>query len=307
MRRPEKNSIGTAMSDDQALVSIRSAGLVAEINPMGAELHALRDAEGRDLLWDGDPTVWAGRAPILFPIIGELAEGRYHWQGGTYNLPRHGFARRSLFEVVEEQANTATFQLRWSEATFAVYPFRFQLDIRFAVRESTLVLTVLIRNLDASGPMLASFGFHPAFRWPLPFGEPRAAHRLAFDQPEPEPIRRLDKNGLVLPTLFSTPVEGLDLPLDDALFADDAVIFDQVRSGKLRYGAAEGPQLEIAFPQTSRLGVWSKPGAGFVCIEPWHGVADPEGFKGDLSAKPGIFPIEPAQSVQLSMSIALIA
>jgi galactose mutarotase-like enzyme len=294
------------MSDDRALVLIRSAGLTAEIDPMGAELHRLTDAEARELLWDGDPDVWAGRAPILFPIIGELAGGQYRWRGETYALPRHGFARRSLFDVVETESHSATFRLGWSAASLAVYPFKFRLDIRFSVQDSTLTITTLIRNLDADGPMFASFGFHPAFRWPLPFGAPRSEHRLAFDEPEPEPIRRLDAHGLVQPALFSTPVEGLDLPLDDRLFADDAVIFEQVHSRKLRYGAATGPQLEIAFAQTERLGVWSKPGANFVCIEPWHGVADPVGFEGDLSAKPGILAIGPAEAVQVSMSVAQI-
>ncbi len=273
---------------------------------MGAELHGLQDVAGRDLLWNGDAAVWTGRAPVLFPIVGELAGGRFRWQGQSYALSRHGFARRSLFEIMEQRTDAATFRLNWSPATFAVYPFRFQLDIRFSISERTLTIGVLIGNLDTNGPMLASFGFHPAFRWPLPYGQPRSEHRLAFDEPEPEPIRRLSQDGLVLPTPFATPVRGCDLPLGDALFAADAVIFDPVRSAKLRYGARTGPQLEIAFPQTRRLGVWSKPGAGFVCIEPWHGVADPKDFLGDLDAKPGIMTIGPAQTAALSMSIALV-
>ncbi len=294
------------MSEDQTLVAISSGGLSARINPLGAELHALSDKEGRGLLWDGDPAVWSGRAPILFPIVGALNHGEYRWAGKTYALPKHGSARRSLFEVIETTPSSATFRLEWSEETQRVYPFRFQLDLRFSLSAATLDIVVTVRNLDDAAPMLASFGFHPAFRWPLPYGQPRAEHRIEFDEPEPEPIRRIDADGLVRPRGVETPVRRCELVLKDELFVDDALIFDPVRSRKLRYGAKTGPQLEIAFPDTPRLGVWMKPGAGYVCIEPWHGVADPEGFDGDFSAKPGVFAVEPLDSKALSMSVTLI-
>ena len=167
------------MSD---MVSIRSAGLSAEISPLGAELFALRDANGRDLLWVGDPGVWAGRAPILFPIVGALAKGQYRLGGQTYALPKHGFARHAPFEVVASSAASATFRLSWSQATFAVYPFRFELDVRFSLEDALLRMTASVRSLEANVDMPASFGFHPALRWPLPFGQPRADHAITFDQ-----------------------------------------------------------------------------------------------------------------------------
>ncbi|HEX4182029.1 MAG TPA: aldose 1-epimerase family protein [Caulobacteraceae bacterium] len=294
------------MSEGHALVAISSEGLSAQINPLGAELHALSDSEGRGLLWDGDPSVWSGRAPILFPIVGALNGGQYRWGGKSYALPKHGFARRSLFEVVEASPSSATFRLEWSEETLLVYPFRFQLDVRFSVSGATLDIVATVRNLDAAAAMLASFGFHPAFRWPLPYGQPRAEHRIEFEAPEPEPIRRIDADGLVRPQGLVTPVRGRELALRDELFADDALIFDPVHSRKVRYGAGAGPRLEVAFPGTPRLGVWTKPGAGYVCIEPWRGVADPQGFDGDLSAKPGVFAVEPLQSAVMTMSVGLI-
>jgi galactose mutarotase-like enzyme len=288
-----------------ALIPIAAPGLSAEIDPVGAELHALRDADGRDLLWDGDPAVWAGRAPVLFPIVGALAGGEYRWRGRTYALPRHGFARRRRFELVERSADAALLRLAWDEDTFAVYPFRFALDIGFSLAGATLTMTASVRNLDLDAVMPASFGFHPAFRWPLPYGAPRAQHRLRFERAEPASIRRIDVEGLVRPDLLPTPVAGHDLILDDALFADDAVIFDRLESRRLRYGAETGPWLDIAFADTPWLGVWSKPGAGYVCIEPWQGVADPQGFAGDLTAKPGIVIVEPRRMHAVNMSVSL--
>ncbi|HUO23609.1 MAG TPA: aldose 1-epimerase family protein [Caulobacteraceae bacterium] len=295
------------MSQAPDLIAIRSARLSAEINPLGAELHALRDAEGRDLMWDGDPAVWAGRAPILFPIVGALAGGAYRWRGQSYALPRHGFARRRLFQLVERDASGATLRLDCDSETLSVYPFRFQLDLRFAVEGATLEVTATVRNLGDAASMPASFGFHPAFRWPLPYGQPRADHRIAFDHPEPAPIRRLDANGLLLTEGLPTPVHGRDLPLTDDLFIDDALIFDRLTSRTLRYGAGEGPQLQIAFPAMPELGVWTKPGAGYLCIEPWRGFADPQGFTGDLAEKPGVFMVTPGGAVDCAMSVTLLA
>jgi len=287
------------------VIAIRSDGLSAEIDPFGAQLFALRDAEGNDLLWDGDPAVWTGRAPVLFPIVGGLNGGRYRLGGQAFALPRHGFARHRLFEVAETSGDRAVFRLRWDEETLAAYPFRFELDLAFAVAGACLTMTATVRNLDPTAPMSASFGFHPALRWPLPYGQPRAAHVIVFDQEEPAPIRRIDADGLVQPARFPTPVEGRALVLRDDLFTDDALIFDKIASRRLAYGADAGPLIEVAFPDTTLLGVWTKPGADFICIEPWHGWADPAGYEGDFRDKPGVFEVEPGGERAMAMSITL--
>jgi galactose mutarotase-like enzyme len=290
---------------DHALATIASSGLTAEIDAMGAELHALRDRQGRDLLWNGDPAFWTGRAPILFPIVGMLNGGRYRLDGRLYEMPKHGFARRRLFEVVDAADDRVTMRLRWDEATWSIYPFAFELDLQFTVARATLTITATVRNLGKTGDMPASFGFHPALRWPLPYDQPRAAHRIQFENEEPGPVSRIDAQGLVKPEGYTTPVVGRDLALRDDLFVDDALIFDQISSRALRYGAPEGPSLEVRFPETSLLGVWTKPGAGFICIEPWHGWADPVGFEGDFRAKPGIVLIPPGEARDFTMSIGL--
>jgi galactose mutarotase-like enzyme len=148
--------------------------------------------------------------------------------------------------------------------------------------------------------MPASIGFHPAFRWPLP-DAPRGEQFLEFTHDEPAPIRRLDAGGLLTAALHPTPVRGKRLLLNDALFAEDVVIFDRLASRSLVYGADAGVRIRVSFPEITHLGLWSKPGAGFVCIEPWLGVADPAGFAGDFAAKPGAFLLAPGQQRALQM------
>ncbi|PTQ13616.1 aldose epimerase [Sphingomonas oleivorans] len=285
-------------------VRIASAQLSAEIAPLGAELQRLTDAQGRELLWDGDPAYWTGRAPILFPIVGSLVGDSYRLGDRRYTLPKHGFARRSLFTPIAQQQGSVTFRLAANAATRAAYPFDFVLDISFAIEGAALTMTAAVTNAGDE-PMPASFGFHPALRWPLPYGRPRDQHRVRFAQPEPAPIRRIDGTGAIRPETLPTPVKGRDLMLDDALFADDAIIFDRLESRSLTYGAPGGPALQIDFPDMPHLGLWMKPGANYLCIEPWQGHSDPIGFDGDFRDKPGIVLIDPGETRRFIMRIAL--
>jgi galactose mutarotase-like enzyme len=166
-------------------------------------------------------------------------------------------------------------------------------------------ITTLVRNLgDVDMP--ASFGYHPALRWPLPFGQARSAHFIEFAIDEPSPVRRLDANGLLTPERHATPIVQRQLALTDALFQNDAVIFDDVRSRSVTYGAHAGPRIQVSFPDAPYLGLWSKPQADFICIEPWHGVADPQGYSGDFSAKPGIFMVAPGAGTTITMAITIL-
>src|SRR3984957_10448995 len=110
-------------------VALRASELTAEIDSHGAQLSTLRDRDGRDLLWNGDPAVWAGRAPILFPIVGVLVDGKYRLGSTSYSLPRHGFARNRMFTLASADSTAAVFRLSDDEETLLVYPFRFNLDI----------------------------------------------------------------------------------------------------------------------------------------------------------------------------------
>jgi galactose mutarotase-like enzyme len=286
-------------------ISLRSAELSAEVNPLGAQLSVLRDADGHDLLWNGDPAVWAGRAPLLFPIVGTLAGGSYRLGSKSYPLPRHGFARGSQFDVVAATSSRATFRLNADEVTAQVYPFRFQLDVDFALNGATLSVISSVRNTGQE-QMPASIGYHPGFRWPLPYGEPRADHFIEFAVDEGPSIRRLDADGLLSPQRHPTPLSHRRLALDDALFRDDVVIFDEIHSRSVSYGAGKGPRIRVSYPDAHYLGVWTRPGAPFICIEPWQGIADEAGFSGDFRNKLGVFTLPPGAVQSLTMQITLL-
>ena len=288
----------------RAWVSITSGALTAEIDPHGAQLSSLKDRRALDLLWDGDPAVWAGRAPLLFPIIGVLAGGVYRLGSEIYALSRHGFARDKDFSVETHSGSAASFKVDADDATRRVYPFPFELNVRYELRGATLSVVTLIGN-RGDIDMPASFGYHPGFRWPLPFGQARESHFIEFDSDEPAGVRRIDGAGLLTPVRHPTPIFKRRLALTDALFQDDVLILDQLKSRSVTYGGG-GARIRIDFPDAPYLGLWTKPGAPFICIEPWHGITDPVGFSGDFLQKPGVFVLRSGERLAAQMDITLL-
>jgi len=284
-------------------VRISSPRLSAEISETGAELVRLQDEQGRDLLWDGDPAFWTGRSPLLFPIVGRVRNDRIRVDGAEYELPRHGFARSATFDVAETDPSRCRFSLSSDAATLERFPFPFQLEVTYGVEGSTLTITAVARN-TGSAPMPVSFGFHPAFRWPLPYGAPREAHAIRFEHEEAAPIRR-PVDGLIAREAYPSPVQGRSLLLRDSLFEKDAIVFDDLESRSVEYGAPESGSIRVDFPGMPHLGIWTKPGAGYICIEPWQGHADPEGFEGALTDKPGIVLVPPGEARAFSMAITV--
>ncbi|MFK3889347.1 aldose 1-epimerase family protein [Sphingomonas sp. NPDC079357] len=291
------------MADDW--IRISNGTLSAAINPLGAELSSLTDADGRELMTDADPRFWTGRAPLLFPVVGMTASGAIKVDGVSYPIAKHGFARRSVFSVIETSATRAVFALTDDQATRASYPFAFRLEVAFELRDATLGIEVTVVN-PADAPLPASFGFHPAFAWPLPYGQDRAAHRITFEKDEPGALKVIATDGTIAATERPSPLDGPVLHLADDLFADDALVWDPVASQSVIYGVDGAPQLRIAFPDTPKLGIWTKPGAAYVCVEPWHGIADPEGYDGEYRDKPGVFEVAPHGEQRITMSVTLV-
>jgi galactose mutarotase-like enzyme len=291
----------------QDFIRIRSTALSATINPLGAELWSLMDATGHELMTDADPRWWAGHAPLLFPFVGRSRGDVYRFEGREYPMPQHGFARRKRFALVDQGASSVLFRLREDEESLAAYPFPFALDMAFALDGASLYMTATVANRGAAD-LPFSFGYHPAFAWPLPYGAPVEEHRILFELPEPAPIRRVGHEpGLIAHETFPTPVEGDLLVPTHAMFEDDALIWDDLDSRSLIWGAPSRPHLAIDFPDTPWLGLWQKPGAHYLCIEPWAGMADPVGFTGDVWEKSGIMRLPPGESRSFRMNVTLVS
>ena len=276
--------------------------LRAAVLAQGAELCSVQSG-GQEYLWQAGPE-WPRHAPVLFPIVGEVAENHIHVDGKTYPMGRHGFARDCRFTWQARDADGCTLLLRDSEATRAQYPFAFTLTLEYRIGGGRLHVTTTVGN-PGDQVLPASVGHHPAFAWPLPGAEDKDAHTITFAEPEPERIRRLQDN-LVRPQPFPTPIQGRVLQLDERLFLRDAVILDKLVSRSLRYAAPGAAGIDLAWEGYRQLGIWSKPGgAPFLCLEPWHGLASPMGFDGRFEDKPGLLMIPAGGQHRLVHSVGI--
>jgi galactose mutarotase-like enzyme len=283
--------------------TISNGGLSATIKAAGAELCSLTAEGERELIWQAGPA-WPRHAPILFPIVGRLCNDELHYRGKTYPMKQHGFARDMRFAWSKTGPDACTLSLEDSEATRAQYPFAFRLDVTFTLHESSLTIAYDVTN-KGEIEMPASIGAHPAFNWPLASSADKSLHNIVFPQAEAAPIRRVS-DGLLRAQTYPTPVRGTTLPLSEALFVDDAVIFEHLASRSLRYAAPGHPEIEFSWEGFRELGLWSKPaGAPFLCIEPWHGFASPADFNGEFKDKPGLMHLAPGERRSFSHRITV--
>lgn len=274
-------------------VRIEAGELTAWFAVRGAELVRLT-YRGNDLLWHGDPAWWDFRAPLLFPVIGRSPDNAIRVDGHAYPMPPHGFARDRDFSVDRTAQANAALSLRADAISQTHYPFSFRLIVAADVDATALTITTTVENAG-DAPMPFQFGYHPGFMWPLP-GETRDRHVCRFEMPETAPTRRNDlPSGMLRPERFPAPLDGRTLTPTDRLFGTGAVQFETLASRRVWYGPEGGRGLDIRFPDCPHLGIWTKPGAPFLCIEPWQGLAEVQGADGELACRPGSRVLAPGE------------
>ncbi|MBV9537412.1 MAG: aldose 1-epimerase family protein [Acidisphaera sp.] len=283
-------------------ITLSGCGLLVEIGLDGAELRSLRDEAGNEYLWQALP-VWPRHAPVLFPIVGRLKDDTLHHAGKSYRLTQHGFARDRRFSVAESTASSCRLTLVDDAGTRALYPFAFRLELAYALGPDGLSQTFTVTN-PGTEVLPASFGAHPAFRWPLREGIAKEAHALTFEHDERALLPRLE-GGLLLPPDRPSPVVDGVFALRPELFAGDAYVFMAPASHWVRFAAEGGPNVRVSWRGFRELGIWMRPGGDFLCIEPWLGTASPVDFAGDILDKPGIAKIPPGGSVSASMTMSV--
>lgn len=276
--------------------------LSVTVSDLGAELQTLRDAQGRDYLWHGDPAFWSGRAPVLFPIVGRAPGDQITVAGHTAEMAQHGFARRNRFTLARADQTACTHVLLPNEAIRAAYPPDFRLELTHSLNGPTLSVTATVTN-PGTTPLPFGLGFHPAFRWPLPGAEGQPHHVTLDTGTDPEMARL--SGGLLPPERHPSPFTQGRLTLEQSLFEADAMLFPNARVPGLTYGAQTGPQLRFDFENLPDLALWTKPGAPFLCIEPWHGTAARTTDGPAIEDRPGTILLPAGESRMFSYRVTL--
>jgi galactose mutarotase-like enzyme len=203
-------------------------------------------------------------------------------------MNRHGFARQSDFILLDSDDAHANFSLPYCDKTLAVYPYKFDLQVLYTLIENALRITYKVINRDKK-PVYFSVGGHPAFNVPFNAGENYEDYYLEFETPEQLNTHVLNKEGLFSGETHLVPVQGNKLSLTRDLFKEDALVFKNLQSRMVTIKSTRhNRSLSVEFPHFNYLGLWAKPGADFVCIEPWLGCADSAGEPKDITIKENI-------------------
>lgn len=272
---------------------IENEYLKVGIRSQGAELTSIYNkATGIEHLWQADPKIWGWHAPNLFPIVGEPLNKQIMVAGKAYPMQRHGFARPTTFRLAEATATHAVFSLQYSENTLSAYPYKFNFQVIYDLIDNAIRVTYKVINLDQKA-IYFSVGGHPAFNVPFSAGEAYEDYYLEFETAEILNTHLLTPEGYFTGQTSPVPMEGNKLRLTRSLFDHDALVFKNLKSRQVTIKSDKHEQtLSVEFPHYNYLGIWAKPGADFVCIEPWLGCADAAGEPKDISQKEGIKKLE---------------
>lgn len=263
--------------------SIENEHLRLSVKSFGCEITSIKSKNTEyEFMWQGNPQIWSGQAPILFPIIGRLIDDKYIFDGKEYTMEKHGFARRNEWEFITGDKNSMTFRLTDNENTRTMYPFSFELRVTFTLDENTLKVKYEVEN-KTDGTMYFSLGAHPAFNCEI-------GDKLTFSKNEELKTEKIDLvHSLRLPGKFSFPQDNGTITITKDIFNEDALILSSFESDSLTlHSDNNSRKIKFTFGNAPYLGIWAKPGASYVCIEPWYGVNDSIEKKDDFSKKDAI-------------------
>ncbi len=262
--------------------TIENDRYLVSVDTKGAELVQFFDkCDCVEYIWQGNPDIWKGHSPILFPIVGRLLNDSYYLANVAYTMPKHGFAKTSDFSVIEHQKEAISLLLQDSAKTLECYPFHFRLVVTFALFGNRLEITHTVCN-DSKEQMFFSIGAHPGLCCEM-------LDYLIFEKEETSHAYQLGGSALLMDEKRSIPFEGNRLAITPHMFDHDALIFDDLCSRSVVLKSDRHPrQVKVDYFNAPCLGIWAKPGAPYVCIEPWYGIDDSTHVTGELSQKPQI-------------------
>ena len=280
------------------MLEIKNACTHVVINPFGAELYSIR-VHGEERLWQGDPSVWSGRAPVLFPVAGSFLNGCYTYNGQTYAMPAHGFASKREFSVTAHSTDSVTLELAGKESN---YPFDYRLCVTFSLPENNsarLRVDYTVRNCG-EGPLYYGVGAHEAYACP------EGVERYCVEFPEDETLTNY---------LLTGPQcnhQTQEITLNDHKLSinpedyrtHDTLVFPALRSRSVTLRHLDSDKfVRVDFEDFNNLLLWQKPGAKYLCIEPWSHMPEYTDHDGDITHKPGILCLAPGEKKTLTHEI----
>ena len=288
------------------LHTIKNNELSITVSQLGAELQSILSADGTEDLWQGDPAYWRKRSPNLFPYIGRMPDKTYCLDGQKYQMPLHGFAPTSQFELIEKSDSHLVFELTDNEETYGYYPRHFSFRVSYRLEGNRIDVGFSADNRDEK-TMYFSMGGHPGFRLPLAEGLAFEDYRLRFAE-KCHPTRvTFCKDYLVAGRMPYPLQDDCIIPLHHPLFDDDAVVLEGSGATVTLETDKDSHAVTVTYPQMKYVGFWhtTKSDAPFVCIEPWSALPSRSGVTESLETQPDLTALEPGCQHSNNWSITI--
>ncbi len=301
-QRAEWNKTGIA--------TIESDQIKLQVSKKGAEMMSIISKEsGREFLWQGDPSQWKFRSPILFPIVGGVNGGTYRLDGKEYSITNHGFARDYDWDLVQLTPSKVVFRLKAPEEKRANYPFDFVLEIAYSVVRDNISVAYKVTN-PSDETIYFQLGAHPGFNYKDFDADAAVQGYYQFDDKaagDKLSVSVSNKDGLIVKKRSRVTLsEGGVLPITKSTFNNDALILENSQTQSIALlDRNKNPYVRVTF-DAPVVGMWSKGGnlyAPFACIEPWYGRCDDAGYKGDYKDKPWVQSLEAKGVFSTKLSI----
>lgn len=287
-----------------SMYQLENNELTIKVNSFGAELSSVISTKNNiEYIWQANPEIWPRHAPHLFPIVGRLKDSHYNFLNKNYELPQHGFARDNEFKCIEQHETSLTFELITTDETLKQFPFHFSLKIIYTLIEDKLITNYEVFNPD-SDQLYFSIGAHPAFNCPLQQNESFNDYSLLFPDKKELVVNTLNE-GLIKNETKTLILNNNKLSVSKSLFDNDALVCMN----------SQIEQLSLVSEKTSHgitmecfnwpfFGIWTKKNSEhFICLEPWHGIADGETSDYNFKNKTGIITLAPQQSFNCSFNM----
>ncbi len=280
------------------IYNIENKDFSLAVKEMGAELNSFKSKKtGFEFIWCGNTDIWYGQSPILFPIIGRLLDDKYRLDGKEYTMPKHGIARKKPFKLIEQTENSLKFIQSDDAESLEAYPYHFDLLVEFKITENGLSVTHTVVNKNDC-VMYYSFGAHPGFNCEI-------GDYLEMSDDTELLTERIDHESILIEEKFPVKMDGNKIVLTPDIFNDDALILSDFKSKNIKIKSNNHNRVVSFNFDSPFLGIWAKPNAPYVCLEPWWGVNDNYDKKDDLSQKRGIMALNPKEEKSFNWNIEI--
>lgn len=284
---------------------IKNNILEIEISSFGAELQSIKK-NNNEYLWQGDPNSWNNRATNIFPYVGRMTDGKYTFQGNTYEMGGHGFARNTEFVAEEISNNKIVFKTEYNENTLKSFPFKFEFYIIYEIIENTLQICYKVLNKD-NKKMYFGLGGHPGFIVPLENSLSFEDYYLEFENC----CNPINHNVVIGGYISNSNPYNLQnnkiLHLKHNLFDNDALIFENMDKIVTLKSDKDSKKVVVKYSEMKYLGIWHSPNkkVPFVCIEPWTSLPSRNGILEDFETQPSLISLEKDKEYINNWSISI--